>query len=258
MKRHPIAGAVTWAVLAFLHLPVVLLMAWSFNDSRYGGPWKGFTTIWYARLWESGEIWRAFGMTLAIAAVATLLAVILGTSAALALHRAGYRLRGFHFALVYLPLAVPDLLMGISLLLFFVMLHIQLGYATILVAHTTFCIGYVAMVVLGRLQQFETCSLDAARDLGANRLQALRYVLLPQLAPAITAGALLAFTLSIDDFVITFFVAGAGATTLPLRVYSMIRFGSPALINALSTLLVALTALILTALWRFTKEESLT
>ncbi|MBP1661303.1 MAG: ABC-type spermidine/putrescine transport system, permease component, partial [Candidatus Aminicenantes bacterium] len=146
-----------------------------------------------------------------------------------------------HFTLIYQPLVVPEILMGISLLMAFVAVGLPLGLFTIFLAHVTFCVSYVAMTVLGRLQDFDFSVIEAARDLGASPWQSTRRILLPMLRPGIVAGALLAFTLSVDDFVITFFVAGPGSTTLPLRIYSMIKYGAPPLINALSTLLLAVT-----------------
>lgn len=241
MRRSLLPYLVTAAVLTFLYLPVLVLVASSFNASRFGGTWEGFSLRWYIRLAHEREIWQAFGNTLLVALGATLVATVLGTSAALALHHWRSRLQQTHYALVYLPLVVPEVLTGISLLLFFVALGVTLGLFTIFLAHVSFCISYVAMVVLARLQDFDHALIEAARDLGANGWQASYTVLLPLLAPGIVAGALLAFTLSIDDFVISFFVAGPGATTLPIRIYSMIKHGSPPLINALSTLLVVVT-----------------
>ncbi len=246
MKRSLTPKAITVAVLLFLYLPVLVLVLNSFNAARFGGEWAGFTLDWYRRLWRAREIWHALGNTLVIAAAATAISCVLGTTAALALDRYRSRLQGAHYLLVYAPLVVPEILMGMSLLLFFVALGLRLGYVTIVVSHVTFCVSYVAMVVLGRLQDFDWGLVEAARDLGADPWTATRRVLLPLLAPGIAAGALLAFTLSVDDFVITFFVAGPGTTTLPLHIYSMIKHGSPPLINALSTLLLALTV---TTVW---------
>jgi spermidine/putrescine transport system permease protein len=246
VKRSLTPKAITVAVLLFFYLPVLVLVLNSFNAARFGGEWAGFTLDWYRRLWRAGEIWHALGNTLVIAAAATAISCVLGTTAALALDRYRSRLQGAHYLLVYAPLVVPEILMGMSLLLFFVALGLRLGYVTIVVSHVTFCVSYVAMVVLGRLQDFDWGLVEAAQDLGADPWTATRRVLLPLLAPGIAAGALLAFTLSVDDFVITFFVAGPGTTTLPLRIYSMIKHGSPPLINALSTLLLALTV---TTVW---------
>ncbi len=246
MKRSLTPRAITVLVLLFFYLPVFVLVLNSFNASRFGGEWTGFTFAWYRRLWHAGEIWHALGNTLGIALAATVISSLLGTTAALALDRYRSRLQGAHYLLVYAPLVVPEILMGMSLLLFFVAVGLHLGYLTIVLSHVTFCVSYVAMVVLGRLQDFDWGLVEAARDLGADSWTTVRRVLLPLLAPGIAAGALLAFTLSVDDFVITFFVAGPGTTTLPLRIYSMIKHGSPPLINALSTLLLALTV---TTVW---------
>jgi spermidine/putrescine transport system permease protein len=255
MKRSLTPRAITVLVLVFFYLPVFVLVLNSFNASRFGGEWTGFTLDWYRKLWHAGEIWHALGNTLGIAAAATVISSVLGTTAALALDRYRSRLQDTHYLLVYAPLVVPEILMGMSLLLFFVALGLRLGYLTIVLSHVTFCVSYVAMVVLGRLQDFDWCLVEAAQDLGADTWTATRRVLLPLLAPGIAAGALLAFTLSVDDFVITFFVAGPGTTTLPLRIYSMIKHGSPPLINALSTLLLAVTVITVWLSQRLLEEK---
>jgi len=239
-SRFPIVTTV--AVLAFLYLPIILLVLNSFNPARYSSRWEGFSLVWYARLFESPEIWQAVRNTLIIAVSVTAVSVVLGTTAAYALHRWGSsRLQRVHYTLIYQPLVVPEILMGISLLMAFVAVGVPLGLFTIFLAHVTFCVSYVAMTVLGRFQDFDFSVIEAARDLGATPWQSARRILLPMLMPGIVAGALLAFTLSVDDFVITFFVAGPGSTTLPLRIYSMIKYGAPPMINALSTLLLAVT-----------------
>ena len=246
MKRSRVPLVTTVAVLVFFYLPIAVLVLNSFNASRFGSTWAGWSLRWYGRLWHQPEIWQALWNTLLIALCATGLSVLLGTTAAFALHRYGSRLQRLHYTMVYTPLVMPEILMGISLLLFFAAAGLKLGLLTIFLAHVSFCISYVAMVVLGRLQDFDFSVVEAAEDLGAGWWTILRRVLLPLLAPGIAAGALLAFTLSIDDFVITFFVAGPGSTTLPIRIYSMIKHGSTALINALSTILLVVT---FTAVW---------
>jgi len=229
-------------VLAFFYLPILILVANSFNTARFSSRWQGFSLVWYRRLFESPEVWQALRNTLIIAVSVTAVAVVLGTAAAYALHRYGAsRLQKVHYTLIYQPLVVPEILMGISLLMAFVASGVPLGLFTIFLAHVTFCVSFVAMTVLGRLQDFDFSIIEAARDLGASPWQSARKVLVPVLMPGIVAGALLAFTLSIDDFVITFFVAGPGSTTLPLRIYSMIKYGAPPMINALSTLLLVVT-----------------
>ncbi len=242
MRRSRFPFVTTGVVLVFFYLPILILVVESFNSSRFGGAWRGFSLHWYGRLFHEPAIWESARNTLLIAVVVTFVSLALGTTAALALHRFGRsRLQRVHYTLVYTPLVVPEILMGISLLMAFVAAGVSLGMGTIVLAHVTFCISYVALTVLGRLQDFDFTIIEAARDLGATGWTATRRVLLPMLAPGLAAAGLIAFTLSVDDFVITFFVAGPGATTLPIRVYSMIKHGATPLINALSTLLLALT-----------------
>ncbi len=242
MKRSRFPLVILALVLLFLYLPIAVLSLNSFNASRFGGSWDGFTVKWYAMLLRDRTIWQALTNSLLIACGATAGSCVIGTTAALALHRWDTRLQAFHNALIYTPLVIPEILMGMSLLLLFTASGIGCGLHTILLAHITFCVSYVAMTVLARLQDFDTSLMEAARDLGASGWTAFLKVQLPLLMPGIVAGGLLAFTLSIDDFVITFFVSGPGSTTLPLRVYSMIKHSRHMpVINALSTLLLAVT-----------------
>lgn len=242
MKRSRLPLIITVAVLLFFYIPIIILVANSFNASRFGTGWQGFSLMWYVRLAHEPEIWHAARNSLVIALSATALSLLLGTLAAVALHRfAKSRLQRLHYTLVYTPLVMPEILMGISLLMFFVAAGMRLGLFTIFLSHVTFCISFVAMVVLARLQDFDYSIIEAAQDLGAGWWATTRKVFLPLLLPGLVAGALIAFTLSIDDFVITFFVSGPGSTTLPIRIYSMIKHGSPPLINALSTILLAIT-----------------
>jgi spermidine/putrescine transport system permease protein len=256
MKRSRLPLIITVVVLIFFYLPILVLVINSFNASRFGSTWEGWSLRWYSRLWHEREIWLALENSLIIGISATLLSVVLGTTAAFALHRYQSRLQRFHYTLIYTPLVVQEILMGISLLLFFAAIGLELGLFTIFLAHVTFCISFVALVVLGRLQDFDFSIVEAAQDLGANWWTACWKVLLPLLAPGIVAGGLLAFTLSIDDFVISFFVAGPGSTTLPIRIYSMIKHGSPPLINALSSILLLLTFLAVWLSQRLTIEKS--
>ena len=241
MRRSRFPLLVTVAVIAFFYLPIVVLVVNSFNASRFGVTWQGWSLRWYAGLLAEREIWAALRITLIVAVSATAVSAVLGTTAALALHRYRSRLQRLHSVLLWVPLVMPEILMGMGLLLFFATIGLELGIFSIFLAHVTFSLSFVAMVVLGRLQGFDDSLLEAARDLGASWWATTWRVLLPILAPGIAAGALLAFTLSVDDFVITFFVAGPGATTLPIRIYSMIKHGSPPLISALSTVLLVVT-----------------
>jgi len=246
---------VTLIVLLFLYLPIVVLFINSFNDSRFGGEWTGFTIKWYERLWRERGLWQAFRNSLIVALSATVASTLLGTTAALALYRYKTRLQKVHYGLVYVPLVIPDILTGMSLLLLFIAINIKLGLLTVFITHTTFCLSYVTMVVLARLQNFDFSVIEAAQDLGANSWIVFRRVLMPLLAPGIAAGAMLAFTLSIDDFVITFFVAGQGTTTLPIYIYSMIKYGSTPVINALSVILLILTFIVIWLTQRLTEEK---
>ncbi len=241
MKNNRYSFCLVSCVLVFLYLPIVILVINSFNASRFGGVWTGFCLKGSAKPFTERAIWNALKHSLIIASIATTAATLLGTAAALALHKYRTFLQKTHYALIYLPLVIPDILMGISLLLFFVSLKIQLGIMTVCIAHTTFCISYVTKLILARLQHFDQTLVEAAYDLGASPWHVFRYIIVPYLTPAIISAALLAFTLSIDDFVITFFVVGPGATTLPIHVYSMIKFGSLPLINAVSVVLLTVT-----------------
>ncbi|MBN2069242.1 MAG: ABC transporter permease [Opitutales bacterium] len=244
MKRSRFPLLISVGVMLFFYLPIFLLVVGSFNDSRYGGPWRGFTLKWYERLLTERDIWAATENTLIIALVSTVVATCLGTIAAWVLHRYHGALQRTHYLFMYMPLVVPDILMGISLLLLFVNFSAKLGLTTITLAHITFCTSYVTLVVLGRLQDFDNNVVDAALDLGARWPRIIWNVILPMLGPGIASGALLAFTLSVDDFIITFFVCGPGSTTLPLYVYSSMKHGSPTIINALCTIFMAVTAII--------------
>lgn len=256
MKPSRLPMIATFAVLAFFYLPIAILVVNSFNSSRFGGSWESTSLRWYAQLMREPSIWHALGNTLIVAGAATVASMVLGTSAAFALHRyAGSRLQKMHYSIIYTPLVLPEILMGLGMLLFFVAIKVQLGMATIFVAHVTFCLSYVAMTVLARLQDFDFSIIEAAQDLGAGWWTTLWRVLVPMLAPGILAGGLLAFTLSIDDFVISFFVAGPGSTTLPIKIYSMIKYGSPPLINALSTLLLLFTFVCVAASQHLTRKS---
>lgn len=241
-KRSIRLWAAALAVYAFLYAPLVVVVLYSFNDSKLNAEWVGFTLDWYRILFADEAMLTAAYNSFVIAVVASLAATVLGTLAGLAMHK--FRLRVLPF-LVLTPLAVPDVLTGVSLLVLFVLLNISLGMTSVILAHVAFCISYVAIVVRSRLAGMDESLTEAARDLGATPWQSFRLITLPLIAPGVLAGALLAFTMSIDDFVITFFTAGAGTTTLPLQIYSMIKVVVTPEINAISTLLMLLTLLII-------------
>lgn len=232
---------------AFLYLPLLIVVLFSFNDSKLNAEWVGFTLSWYGKLFHNERMLSAAANSLMIGITASLVSTVLGTLAGVALHK--YKLRILPF-MVLTPIAIPELLMGVSLVIFFVLVNqaigiLELGLVTIILSHIAFCVGFVAIVVRARMQGMDDSLVEAARDLGASPLQAFRLVTLPIIKPGIIAGALMAFTLSIDDFVITFFTAGAGAATLPLEIYSMIKIAVTPEVNAVSSLLMLLTLLLI-------------
>ena len=246
MRKRPIGlWAAALAGYAFLYVPLLIVIVYSFNDSRLNAEWVGFTFGWYDKLFHNQDMLLAAGNSLLIGLTASAVSTVLGTMAGLAMYR--YRNRVLSI-LVLAPIAIPEILMGVSLLIFFVLLNLTLGLVSVALAHIAFCIGFVAIVVRSRLAGMDESLTEAARDCGASPLNAFRYVTLPLIMPGVIAGALMAFTLSIDDFVITFFTAGAGTVTLPLQIYSMIKIAVTPEVNAISTLLMLLTlALIIVA-----------
>jgi spermidine/putrescine transport system permease protein len=246
VRRKPIAlWIAAGAGYAFLYIPLVIVIVYSFNNSRLNAEWVGFTLDWYDKLFHNEDMLAAAGNSLAIALTASLVSTMLGTMAGVAMYR--YKLRLLPL-LVLTPIAIPEILMGVSLLIFFVLVNFTLGLVSVTLAHIAFCIGFVAIVVRARLAGMDESLTEAARDCGATPWEAFRYVTLPLIMPGVIAGALMAFTLSIDDFVITFFTAGAGTVTLPLQIYSMIKIAVTPEVNAVSSLLMLLTlALIIIA-----------
>ncbi len=236
------------AVLAFLYLPLLILAMYSFNDSRMNAVWAGFTLKWYAQLFNNRHVLEALTNTLIIGCISTVISTVLGTMAAMALHRYKYRFQNVLNGLIYLPILIPEIVMGLSLLVLFSQVHMPLGRTSIILAHITFCLSFVVITVGARLDGLKQEYEEAASDLYARPWQCFRYITLPLIMPGITAGALIAFTLSIDDFIISFFVAGPNSTTLPLYIYAMVKRGISPEINALSTLMIVVEiALVLLA-----------
>ncbi len=222
----------------FLYVPLIIVVLYSFNDSRINVGWVGFTLHWYKVLFSDVQLMDAARNSLGIACIASLASVVLGTLAGVALHKYKIPLLS---TLVLIPIAAPELLVGVSLLLFFLMLNFTLGLGSIILAHSAFCISFVAISVKTRMHGMDDSIIDAARDLGATPFKAFYLVLIPAILPGIVAGGLMAFTLSIDDFVITFFTAGVGSSTLPLAIYSMLKMGVTPEVNAVSTIIILIT-----------------
>ncbi len=227
---------VSLLIYAYIYIPIIILIVFSFNTQKLNVRWEGFTLHWYEVLFNDANIGLATRNTLLIAITSTIAATIIGTMAALALQR--YRFPGYTLieSALYIPVIIPEVVMGISLLAFFAFIQFSLGLLTITLSHISFNIPFVVLVVRARLHGFDKSIEEAAKDLGANEIITFWRVTLPTILPGVLSGALLAFTLSLDDYVITYFTAGPGSTTLPLRVFSMVRFTVTPEVNALSTI----------------------
>ena len=235
-------GVVLAAVFAFLYIPIGVLIALSFNEGGLPTVWSGFSLKWYGALGANGQILSAALNTLVVALVSTVIATALGTLLAIGVEIRRRRGRALE-ALIFAPMIIPDIVLAIALLSFFSMLNVTMGLHTIVLAHVVFNIAFVCAVVRARLKSFDWSVVEASTDLGATALTTFRRITLPMIAPAVVAGALLAFTLSVDEFIIAFFTAGAGrsSTTLPMQIYAMIRFGVTPELNALATLVIAVS-----------------
>jgi spermidine/putrescine transport system permease protein len=253
LRRWPLQA---WLVMVgiFLYAPLLTLMAFSFNDSKRNIVWKGFTLKYYEKVLQNDSLIAAFGNSLTIAAISTLISVILGAMAALLLWRFKFKGKTVLDGAMALPIVVPEICMGVAMLVFFAKvmpwptgLPWPLNLGAIIIAHVSFSFPFVAVVVRARLASFNRELEEAAKDLGAGEFMTIRDVLIPHMQPSLIAGALLAFTLSLDDFVITFFTSGPDTVTFPVKVYSMVRFSVTPEVNAASTILIVFTVL-LTAL----------
>ena len=223
----------------FLYLPLVILIVQSFNGGE-GTAWEGFSLNWYSELFShSARLWTSFRYSILIAFTSAIISTVIGTLGAIAIQWYSFKHKKYLQVISYLPLVLPDIIMGVSLLILFSSIHFKLGLLSIFLAHTTFNIPFVLFIILARLHDFDFSIVEAAYDLGATEIQTLTKVILPNLIPGIISGLLMSITLSLDDFVITFFVAGPGSSTLPLHIYSMIKFGVSPVINALSVILIA-------------------
>ncbi|MCJ2018138.1 ABC transporter permease subunit [Methylobacterium sp. E-065] len=246
------------AGLIFLYAPILVLIGYSFNASPLVTVWGGFSTRWYAELLSDAPLLASAWVSLKVALLASLIATLLGTLAALVLERQRrFRGRALFTGLVLGPIVMPEVMIGLSLLLMYIGIGLDRSLLTIVIAHATFCTGFVAVVVAARLRGLDRSLEEAAADLGAGPMRVLMTITLPLLAPALAAGALLAFTLSLDDLVIASFVSGPGSTTLPMRLYSRVRLGVNPEINAASTMLVGLvSAAVLIASWLTARQEN--
>ena len=226
------------AVYLFMYAPLLVLIVFSLTPTEYGVSWEGFTLKWYQAVFKNKLIQEALKISLMIAIPCVVISTAIGTITAITLYRSSFVGRALYQGVLYIPLIMPDLVIGISLLLFYTFVKLELGILTILLAHVSFSIPLATLVIIARMQRIDRTLEDAAMDLGADEWETMRKVTLPLLKPGIVAAALLTFPWSFNDFVITFFVSGVGSSTLPIRVYSMIRLGVSPMINALGTLIV--------------------
>ena len=250
IRRLPGLGGIAAGFFAFLYLPLGILVVFSFNDSLSATVWSGFTLDWYPKVFANDDIQRAALNSLIVACTATLVATVIATMAALALVRSpALRERRSLGGIILLPLMVPEIVTAVATLTLFALLGVRLGLGNIILAHIVFCIPFAYLPIRARLMGLDPALERAARDLYASPAAAFRYVTLPLLAPGIIAGAMLAFIISIDDFIITLMVADAGSTTLPLYIYGLVRRGITPEVNALSALLILVSVVVVTLSW---------
>ena len=249
-------GAWTVFFFVFLYLPIVVLVFYSFNSNRMVMTWGGFGIDWYLKAFENDGIQKAVWNTLIVATVSTIFATAIATIGALVLARGGnFRGKTLSLGLITLPLMVPEIVTAVAVLIFFSAIGMNWGLGNVIIAHITFCIPFAFMPIRARLEGMDTSMEQAARDLYASEWETFRYVTAPLLMPGIVAGAMLAFVISMDDFIITLMVGGAGSTTLPVYIYSMIRRGLTPEINAVCTVLLFVSVAIVTAYWIVSKKS---
>ena len=235
-------------IMAFLYAPIVLLILYSFNDSKSRATWGGFTLRWYQELFTDKAIMSALGTTLSIGLLAALISPLLGTVGAIALFQMKKRPRHMLLSIVNLPMLNSEVVTGVSLMLLYAMANIQLGYLTLLLSHVAFCVPYVVLSVLPKLRQLDPHLAEAAQDLGATPLQGFTRVILPDIMPGVFSGFIMALTMSIDDFVVSFFTTGSGVSNLSITIYTMAKRGISPKINALSTIIFGCVFILLIGL----------
>lgn len=242
--------------LLFLYLPIIVLVIYSFNTSKLNITFDGFTLRWYKELFENRSLLEAFKNTLFVAFTSTAVSTVIGTVSAVALFKHDFKGKNFINSLLYIPIVIPEVVLGISLLSIYTLLKLELGMFTLILSHVAFSIPFVIISVRSVLKSVDPHLEEAAQDLGASKLKTFFNVLLPSVMPGVTSGALLAFTLSLDDVIISYFTAGPNSNTLPLKIYSMIKTGVTPDVNALSTIIMLFTIILLTCytLIKFKKQ----
>lgn len=257
VRRFPGFASASWAVLAFLYLPLVSVVAYSFNNNRLVTQWTGFSGKWYSQVANRQEIRDAMSLSLRLAVTATVLATALALGGALGLSAMSRRNNGWALALIGAPLVIPEVVSAVATLAFFVLIGLPLGFTALLIAHTAFCIPFALLPIRARLGEIDHRMFEAAVDLGASRWKTLQRVTLPLLGPGILSGALLSFIISLDDYLISAFLGGPSTTTLPVFIFGMIRNGITPAVNALSTLLLVLSIIITSISYYFGQKRRL-
>ncbi|MCW2257486.1 spermidine/putrescine transport system permease protein [Providencia alcalifaciens] len=244
MISRTLRGGFMAIIYAYLYIPIIILIVNSFNESRFGINWQGFSTKWYELLINNDSLLQAAGHSLTMAIISATFATIIGTLTAVALFRYRFRGKPFVGGMLFVVMMSPDIVMAISLLVLFMILGVSLGFWTLLFSHITFCLPFVVVTVYARLKDFDVKMLEAARDLGAGEFTILRKIILPLALPAVVAGWLLSFTLSMDDVVVSSFVTGPSYEILPLKIYSMVKVGVSPEVNALATILLLMSLIL--------------
>ncbi len=245
MKKKKTDNLIISLVLLFLFLPIIILVIYSFNKSNNNIVFEGFTLKWYKELFLNTNLMDAFKNTILVATTSTIISTIIGTISAVGLHKYNFKFKGFINTLLYIPIVIPEIVLGISLLSIYTLMKLELGLITIIIAHITFSIPYVIVSVRSTLSNSTNTIEEASYDLGVGKFKTFWYVILPCIKPGIVSGASLAFTLSLDDVIISYFTAGPGSNTLPLNIYSIIKTGITPDVNALSTLVLLLVIITL-------------
>ena len=244
---RPLATLYACLVYLFLYLPIIVVVVYSFNTSKRNVVFEGFTLSWYGEMFQNTLLMQSFYNTVIVAACSTLLSVLLGTLCAFGLYKFEFKLKGLINSAIYIPIIIPELVLAISMLAFFSLLDISMNMATLIISHVTFSMPFVAITVRSRLAGFDHALEEAARDLGAGPVHTFFRVTLPNIFPGILSGGMLALTLSLDDVVVSYFTAGADSTTLPLKIMGMVKKGVTPDVNALSTLMILGTVLVMIA-----------
>jgi len=242
VKKNKIISNIYMALIfAILYIPILVLIVFSFNESRLNAVWTGFTFSWYEKLMNNDEILRSMSNSLKVAFLSTILSTMIGTLAGVGMYKYKFKGKSVLDNMLYIPMVIPEIVLGISLLIFFNRFEVPLGILTLVISHATFSIPFVFITVKSRLAGFDSSIEEAAMDLGASPMKTFIYITLPLIMPGVVAGALLSFTLSIDDVITSFFVTGPSTNTFPLQVFSMVKFGVSPEINALSTVMLLIT-----------------